>query len=64
MDPAMELAKDPPYKNALINIYTNLFNVGYKQYEAKKSAEAFETFKKVDEYSAILYQAKTPEFIA
>jgi len=58
MEPGMELAKDPPYKNALINIYTNLFNLGYKQYEAKKPAEAFETFKKVDEYSAILYQQK------
>ncbi len=58
MDPSMELTKDPPYKNALINIYTNLFNLGYKQYETKKSAEAFETFKKVDEYSAILYQQK------
>ena len=58
MEPNMELAKDPPYKNALINIYTNLFNLGYKQYETKKSAEAFETFKKVDGYSAILYQQK------
>ncbi len=58
MEPGMELAKDPPYKNAVINIYTNLFNLGYKQYETKKSAEAFETFKKVDEYSAILYQQK------
>src|SRR5688572_1691549 len=58
MEPGMELAKDAPYKNALINIYTNLFNVGYKQYEDKKPAEAFETFKKVDEYSAILSQQK------
>jgi hypothetical protein len=58
MEPGMELAKDPPYKNALINIYTNLFNVGYKQYESKKPAEAFETFKKVDAYSAILFEQK------
>ena len=58
MEPSMELAKDPPYKNALINIYTNLFNLGYQQYETKKSAEAFETFKKVDGYSAMLYQQK------
>jgi len=58
MDPSMELTKDPPYKNALINIYTNLFNLGYSQYETKKPAEAFETFKKVDEYSALLYQQK------
>ena len=33
MEPTMELAKEAPYKNALINIYTNLFNLGYKQYE-------------------------------
>ncbi len=58
MEPNMELAKDAPYKNALINIYTNLFNLGYKQYENKKTAEAFETFKRVDEYSAILTQQK------
>ena len=58
MEPSMELAKDPPYKNALINIYTNLFNLGYKQYETKKTAEAFETFKKVDQYSAILSEQK------
>ena len=38
MEPGMELAKDPPYKNALVNIYTNLFNLGYKQYENKKTA--------------------------
>ena len=58
MEPGMELTKDAPYKNALINIYTNLFNLGYKQYEDKKPAEAFETFKKVDEYSGILSQQK------
>jgi len=58
MEPGMELAKDAPYKNALINIYTNLFNLGYKQYENKKTAEAFETFKRVDQYSALLTQQK------
>ena len=56
MDPAWNWLKDPAYKNAPINIYSNLFNIGYKQYETKKCAESFETFKKVDEYSAILYQ--------
>ena len=58
MDPAMALATDPLYKNAPVGIYSTLFNIGYKQYEAKKMAEAFETFKKVDEYSAILISQK------
>jgi len=54
MDPSMEMVKDPVYKGAPINIYSNLFSVGFKQYEEKKFAEAFETFKVVDEYSALL----------
>ena len=58
MDPAMELIKDPVYQNAPIRIYTNLFTLGYKQYEEKKWPEAFETFKKVDGYSGILAKQK------
>jgi hypothetical protein len=58
MEPTMELIKDPVYQNAPIRIYTNLFSLGYKQYESKKWNEAFETFKKVDGYSGILIQNK------
>lgn len=58
MEPGLELAKDPVYQNAPIRIYSNLFSVGYKQYEDKKWAEAYETFKKVEGYSAILAQQK------
>ncbi len=58
MDPKMELSKDPVYQNAPARIYTNLFSMGYKQYEEKKWAEAFETFKKVDSYSGILNELK------
>ena len=54
MEPKLELLKDPVYQNAPARIYSNLFSVGYKQYEDKKMAESFETFKKVDSYSAIL----------
>ena len=58
MDPKLELVKDPVYQNAAVRIYSNLFSVGYKQYDEKKWAEAFETFKKVDSYSAILSEHK------
>jgi hypothetical protein len=58
MDPTMALASDPVYKNAPVGIYSTLFNIGYKQYEAKKWPEAFETFKKVEEYSNILIAQK------
>lgn len=58
MDPKMELIKDPVYQNAPIRIYSSLFSVGYKQYEEKKFAEAFETFKKVDSYSKVLAEQK------
>ncbi len=63
MDPKLELVKDPVYQNAPARIYSNLFSVGYKQYEEKKWAESFETFKKVDGYSTMLIKAnllKTP----
>lgn len=58
MEPKLELLQDPAYKNAAINIYSNYFSTGYKQYEDKKFAESFETFKKVDEYSNFLTQQK------
>lgn len=58
MDPKLELVKDPVYQNAPVRIYSNLFSVGYKQYDEKKWAESFETFKKVDSYSAILSEHK------
>jgi len=58
MEPSQELLKDPAYKNSVVNLYSALFNIGYKQYEGKQWAEAFETFKKVDEYSAILSEQK------
>lgn len=54
MEPSGELAKDPVYQNAPIRIYSNLFSIGYKLYEEKKWAEAFEVFKKVDAFSPIL----------
>jgi hypothetical protein len=58
MDPAMPFLTDPIYKNSVVSLYSLNFNIGYKDYEAKKWAESFETFKKVDEYSNILYNAK------
>ena len=58
MEPSLELLKDPGYKNAAVNIYSNLFNIGYREYEAKKWAEAFATFKKVNEYSEFLISQK------
>lgn len=58
MDPSMELLKDPVYQNAPVRIYSNLFTMGYKQYEDKQWAEAFETFKKVDHYSSVLSKQK------
>ncbi len=58
MDPKMELIKDPVYQNAPIRIYSSLFSAGYKQYEEKKWAEAFETFKRVDAYSKVLSEQK------
>ena len=58
LDPKLELVKDPVYQNAPARIYSNLFSAGYKQYEEKKWAESFATFKKVDEYSAMLISAK------
>ena len=58
MEPSGELMKDPVYQNAPVRIYSNLFSVGYKQYEEKQWAEAYETFKKVDGYSSILSQQK------
>ncbi len=54
MEPSLALLKDPVYKNSLVNIYSGYFNVGYKLYEAKKFAEAYESFKKVNDYSALL----------
>ena len=54
MEPSLALLKDPVYKNSLVNIYSGYFNVGYKEYEAKKFAEAYESFKKVNDYSALL----------
>lgn len=54
MEPGLDLLKDPVYKNSLVNIYSGYFNVGYKNYEAKKFAEAYESFKKVNDYSSLL----------
>jgi hypothetical protein len=58
MEPGMALLQDPIYKNSAVSLYSLYFNIGYKQYEAKNFAEAFTTFKKVDDYSAILHQQK------
>lgn len=54
MDPSMALMKDPVYKSGPINIYSNYFAAGYKDYEAKKWASSFENFKKTSEYSDML----------
>jgi hypothetical protein len=56
MQPSGELLQDPAYKNAPINLYSSLFNIAYKKYEAKDYAGAFDVFKKVDEYSGMLYK--------
>jgi hypothetical protein len=58
MDPKAELIKDPVYQNAPIRIYSSLFSEGYKLYEQKKWPEAYETFKRVDAYSKVLYDQK------
>ncbi|MGZ8554439.1 MAG: hypothetical protein ACXWV8_13590 [Chitinophagaceae bacterium] len=58
MDPTNELVKDPVYQNAPVRIYSNLFTVGYNQYEQKNYAESFETFKKVNSYSDLLSRHK------
>lgn len=51
LQPSLELAKDPTYKNGPISIYSNYFTKGYKDYEAKKWEESFTSFKKVADYS-------------
>ncbi|MET0634945.1 MAG: hypothetical protein ABWZ25_02890 [Chitinophagaceae bacterium] len=58
LEPSLELAKDPSYKNGPISIYSYYFSKGYKDYEAKKWAEAYTNFKKVAEYSDLLEQMK------
>lgn len=54
MDPSQDLIKDPVYRNAAINLYSNLFDQGYQFYNDKKYAESFDKFKKVAEYSDVL----------
>ena len=54
MEPSLELMKDPIYRNGPIAIYSNLFSAGYKDYQAKKFAEAFQKFKKVADLSDVL----------
>ena len=54
MDPSQDDVKDPVYRNAPINIYSNLFDQGYKLYEAKQYAESFGKFKEVATYSELL----------
>jgi hypothetical protein len=58
MDPKGELLKDPVYQNAPVRIYTSLFSEGYKLYEGKKFPEAYEIFKRVDQYSKLLSEQK------
>lgn len=54
MDPTEDQIKDPVYRNSAINIYSNLFDEGYKAYEAKKYAESFNKFKSVAVLSDLL----------
>lgn len=54
MDPTQDQVKDPVYRNSAINIYSNLFDQGYKFYEGKKYAESFSKFKDVAVYSELL----------
>lgn len=58
MEPSLEKLKDPVYKNSAINIYSNLFTAGYKDYEAKQWDASYEKFKKVAEYSDLLASQK------
>jgi len=58
MEPSLEKLKDPIYKNSAINIYSNIFTAGYKDYEAQQWDASFEKFKKVSEYSDLLASQK------
>ncbi|RYY53083.1 MAG: hypothetical protein EOO09_19210 [Chitinophagaceae bacterium] len=58
MEPSLELAKDATYKNGPISIYSSYFTKGYKDYEAKKWAASYASFKKVADYSDLLQQMK------
>lgn len=56
MDPKGELLKDPIYRYAPINVYSDLFDQGYEFYKANKWAESFAKYKEVARYSDILGQ--------
>ena len=58
MDPSMALITDPVYQYGPINIYSALFNSGYKDYEKKNWQSGFQKFKKVVEYSDLLAAKK------
>lgn len=58
MDPKMELLSDLSYQNGPINLYSNYYTTGYKDYSSNKWATGLVKLKKAVEYSDILIARK------
>lgn len=58
MDATAKLVDDATYQPAVINIYSTLFNLAYKKYQAKQWSESFNDFKHVDDLSSDLIAHK------
>lgn len=58
MEPGMELVADGLYQQALINLYSGLYKLGYIDFQAAKYTEALPTFQKVADYSDLLIKSK------
>ena len=58
MDPEMTLITDPIYQNGPINLYSEYYSSGYKDYSDKKWDASFTKFKKATELSDILINKK------
>ncbi|MBI3140076.1 MAG: hypothetical protein HYZ15_15985 [Sphingobacteriales bacterium] len=58
MDPKMELLSDLSYQNGPINLYSNYYTTGYKDYSSNKWATGLAKLKKAVEYSDILIGRK------
>ena len=58
MDPKLSLVEDAAYQSGPINLYTALFNSGYKEYTNKNWELSFDRFKKVVDLSDLLIKQK------
>lgn len=58
MDPQMEVADDPIYQNAPINLYSGLYSSGYNDYQAKQWENSFKKFNNAYDLSNILIGKK------